>query len=553
MPRVTRLTNERRLDLVVGALVLLAYVPLQLWLLQGPQPWDVGLYFNAAVHPGTALHKLFTLRIGLIAPVRAAVLAFGPSEAAFYAAPLGFGFLLAGAVYGTTLALFRDRWVAAAAAFVTVLAPMYLLNSSLIFPDTGGTAVFAAGFLCLLLGARRAEMEEERTLAPAVWSAAAGFLFGWSVLIRDFMPILLPAVVAVMVLLHYPWRRAALLAAVALATVALDPLYAAVQYGRPFLHLRALFVNRSSRPVTGNVVPSIAHFHQQLGDPFDTVAVFPRLLLSWQVGWVFLLLIAVFVVALVVLRDRRLVILGIWCFGVWAIMAVIGLGSLPSGRWILNITNIRYWYPVLPPLAMGALAGGYLLAARFLPPVRGLRVAYSIPAVLAVLAVVPGVAEYRSCAAKDVWASEPRARWHELRAWLARPEADRYGTIFTNKDTRRLSPLFTRSTFGDRTWSGRVRTFSRSDRLTILPPESKEALVLIDKDLFHTSSDLDELRADWSPVFVSEDAAMVLLAHRSTLTTGTAAEESWWQVSDDLAKRRAARGCGANPYALPAA
>jgi hypothetical protein len=549
---VARLTNERRLDIGVGGLVLLAYVPLQLWLLQGPRPWDVSVYFDTAVHPEAAQHSLFTLRIGLIAPVRAAVLLFGPSEAAFYAAPLAFGVLLAGAVYGTTLVLFRDRWVAAAAALVTVLAPSYLLNSSFIFPDTGGTAVFAAGFLCLVLGARRVE-EGERTWAPAVWAGCAGFLFGWSVLIRDFMPILAPAVLAVIVLLRYPWRRAALLGGVAVATVALDPLYAAVQYGRPFLHLRALIVNRPNRPVTGNDKPLVEHFHRQLGDLFDTIAVFPRLLLTWQVGWVFLVLVAVFVVALVVLRDRRLVILGIWCFGLWAIMAVLGLGSLPSGRWILNITNIRYWYPLLPPLAMGALGGGYLLAVRFAPPVRGVRVAHSVPAVLAALALVPGVVEFKNCAAKDVWASEPAPRWHELRAWLASPEGERYRTIFTDKDTDRLAPLFTSSTFGDPSWSGSVRPFRRPDQRTVYPPESTAALVLIDKDRFRTSSDLDELRADWLPVFVSDDGAMVVLAHRSTLGDGGAVGQgSWWQVPDDLAKRRAAQGCGANPYRPPA-
>jgi hypothetical protein len=56
-------------------------------------------------------------------------------------------------------------------------------------------------------------------------------------------------------------------------------------------------------------------------------------------------------------------------------MIGIGLGELPSGRWILNITNIRYWYTMLPARVMAAFGGLWLLFQRWLPTQRGVRLA----------------------------------------------------------------------------------------------------------------------------------------------------------------------------------
>jgi hypothetical protein len=538
------------LDIGVGALVAAAYVLAQLWLLQGLRPWDSSLYFATAVDPGEATPSLFTLRIGLLAPVRAAVLVFGPSEAALYAGPLAFGVLLVTAAYGLTLALFRDRWLAAGAALLTVLAPSYLISSTFIFPDTAGTALFTAGFLFLVLGARRTNADE-RSWTPGVWAAIAGVFFGWSVLARDFLPILTPAVAGALVAFRYTWRRAALLAATTIATLGLDLLYCLIQFGDPLLHLRKLVVSRPGNPVTPADAPLVERFHDELQNIFDTAAVLPRLLLTWRTGWIAIVLILLFAVALVVLRDRRLIVLGLWVFNLWAFMAVIGLGSLPSGRWILNITNIRYWYPIFPPLVIGALGGGYLLAQRFLPRSRGLVLSLAA-ACVALLAAVPGVVEYRSCATKDVWASEPASRWHELRAWLSTPEAATYRVLTTDVITSRYGPVFTRTTFGDPVWSGHVLSFGPAVSGPIRRPDPTD-LLLIDKDRYRRSTSFDRLRADWLPVFVSRDGAMVLLAHRSTLAAGTAPEDgAWWQVSDDLAKRRSATGCGSNPYRPPA-
>ncbi len=118
--RARAVVGDSLLDWLAGGLVLVVYAIVQLLLLQGPRPFDTAKYFDTAVDFPDIPADLWTMRIGLVAPVRAAVLALGPSEAALYAVPLAAGLLLAAAVYGTMLLLFGDRVVAAGASLVAV-------------------------------------------------------------------------------------------------------------------------------------------------------------------------------------------------------------------------------------------------------------------------------------------------------------------------------------------------------------------------------------------------------------------------------------------------
>ena len=98
------------------------------------------------------------------------------------------------------------------------------------------------------------------------------------------------------------------------------------------------------------------------------------------------------------LRDRRLWILAAWSLWFWVVMVAFALGELPSGRWIINVTNVHYWYPIFPALAMSGLGGLWLLVRRYSPPRRGLFAAELAVLALAALILLPGVAEFRSCA-----------------------------------------------------------------------------------------------------------------------------------------------------------
>jgi hypothetical protein len=546
--RLGSLLAPARLDWITGGIVLVVYAIVQILLLQGPHPFDPAKYFRTAMDFPDVPADLWTLRIGLIAPVRVAIFLFGPSEAALYAVPLASGLLLAAAVYATGLVLFSDRVLAAAAALVTVLNTNYLLNSSFIFPDTTATATFTAGFFCLAAG--RTEWAERRGWPQSAAWLLAGLFFGWTYLIREFSPLLLPTVVAAVVLLGYSLRRLALLVGGVLAVVSLEPLYGELVYRRPFIHFD-LLRERSQTTVRAAHAVRMEHIRAQLESPLDTILVFPRLLLTWGTGWVFLLLIAVFLVALAVARRNRwLWTLAIWCFGFWATMAVLGLGSLPSGLSIINVTNIRYWYPIFPAVALGAFGGLSVLSKRFFPNPRGVLATRSFAAVLAGIALLPGVAEFDRCAGMHVWRNDPEARWDELRAWFSTPEAGRYHRVLGDKDTVRVLPAFVRTTFGDRVWNGRIGRFGtkpgRLAPLTGVPT----SLILLNRErsrvISETARELQDLRADWAPIFTTDDRALVVLAYRPNPGEVVDGDLAWWKVSRPLVQGKT--GCGLNPY-----
>ena len=525
-----RLSSDRALDLVVGAIVLGLYAAVQFAFLQGPYPFDSAKYFRTAVDFPSVPADIWTLRIGLVVPVRLAVLVFGPSEAALYAVPIAVGLVLAAAVYGTMLLLFGDRIVAAGAALVTVLNTNYLLKSSSIFPDTTATATFTAGFFCLLAGARRWEGRGERW-GPTVLAVCAGVLFGWTYLIREFSWVLVPAALAGLALLRYPVRRVAILFGAALATVSLELLYGFVRYREPFIHARVLRDERFRPPRTDASV--IEHIQGELDSLFDTIIAFPRVLVAWQTGWIFLLLLAMFLVVLGArFRDTRVWLLAAWCFSFWLLMAVLGLGSLPSGRWIVNITIIRYWYPIFPPLVMGAFAALALLIPRRRLIAGAVPLVGAAAVLLTSLVLVPSLIEFRHCEAKNVWVNDPAERWYQLRAWFATPQADRYDALWTDVKAYRLLPAFTSSRFGNPLWEGAVNTLSQK-RGQVLPPAGRpRSLILVNRGPSRAVTEIEEVRREWSPIFVSDDGRMILLAHASAPTSEARGPENWWSLSE---------------------
>lgn len=547
--RIRALATPRRLDWVVGALVLVLYALVQLLFLLGPHPFDPARYFRTSFDWPHVNPNLWTLRLGLMVPVRVAVGVFNRSEAAMYAVPLAVGLLLAAAVYLTMVVLFKDRLAAAGAALVTVLNTNFLLNSSSIFPDTAATATFAAGFLCLILGAGSMSARGWRH-APGVMAACAGLLFGWTYLIREFSPVLLPVVAAVVVLLHYPVRRIVLLAAAAVATVALEFIYGLVIFDRPFIHLETLLERGDNPGRLGIRGFRIGYIENQVDDPLSSLMVFPRLLVAWWAGWLFLVLLALFVAALIVFRrDRRLWILAVWCFGYWAVMVLIPFVPNSSGRWLLNITNIRYWYPLFPPLAMGAFGGLLLLVRRYLPDPRLRVVLPSAAPVLAAVVLFPGFVEFDRCADMNLWRNDPAARWHELRTWFATEGARGYDVLRTDPDTARLVPAFTRTTFGDRLWSGSIRTFRGPADVRVYASPERSLILLHYARLTVVSlveANVQRLRPDWEPLFVSDDRMMVVLAYRPPAAGVVHPDRPWWKVP--RREIAAASGCGLSPY-----
>jgi hypothetical protein len=545
--RLSGLTRPQRLDLVVAGLTIGVFLAIQFALLLGPHPYDPTTYFSAAEDfPHIGVDR-WTLRIGLVAPVVIATRVMGATEAALYAVPLSAGVLLVTAVYGAMLALFRDRVLAAATALVAALNADFLLNSSFLFPDNVATATFATGFLFLILGPLADERSSPR--AARICVVSAGVFFGWTYLIREFSPILIPTVIAAALLLGYSLRRLGLLAAAAVATGALEFVYGALGWGNPFIHLQQLL--QHGEEGLGRRAETIALVQSKTQDPLGALLVLPRLILSWDSGWLFLFLAPIFVVALVLLRDRRLWVLAAWCFGFWAAMVVLAMGELPSGRWIVNVSNIRYWYPVFPALAMGGLGGLWLLVRRFAPPRRALLAAQLAVVLAAALILLPGIAEFRSCSSKNIWRNDPMSRWHELRSWLGSAEAGSYGQMVTDRLTRiEFDPVYLSAPFGGRVWEGDVRAWPKSGARIEPANGAEDSLILLNRRAVSSlpggPPKIQSLLTTWAPVFVSDDGALVVLAHRPVVPSA-GLPAPWWEREGEGATTPVPSECGINP------
>jgi hypothetical protein len=521
-----KLDPQLRVDLLVGGLVLIVYAAVQLWLLLGPQPFDPAYYFDKATPFPPDRADYWTLRIGLIVPLRLAIGVFGPSEAAFYAIPLAGGLLLVAAVYVTMLSFFRDRALAVGAALVVGVNPIWLLNSSSIFPDTISTATFTAGMASLVLGRPRPERDDRHWTTIALL-CAAGFFFGLAYLIRELSPILLPAVIAAFFLLGYRLRQVAIVVGAATTALIAELVYGQLAYGDPLIRMHVL-LNRSGKEVRPARQALMAKIREEVHNPLDAVLVFPRLLLNWESGWVFFVLLGCFLLGLALFRDRRLWLFAPWCFGFWAVMAVFGVTRLKSGELLINVTNMRYWYPIFPPLVMGAFGSLGLLVRRYVSVRPAVWLAASIPAILAAGVIVPGTVEFRACASRDLWRNETFERWDDVRSWLSRPDAKHYDTIWSDTTSGRLVPVFTRAPFGSRVWQGKLKRVRADQPLAPAGPAANGALILVDKRF--RSSGLEDLRADWRPVFMSRDGWILLLRHRSPGEQPSAEGASWWEA-----------------------
>jgi hypothetical protein len=515
--------RERTLDLGGGLLVAVAYVVLQLFFTLGPQPFDPAKYFETGMNFPDVPADRWTLRSGLILVVRATIVLFGPSQAALYGLPIAAGLVLALAVYALMVVLFQQRALGVAAALLTSLNPNALLNSSFIFPDNLATSALTAGFLFLMLGSPRWGAQAHRWLGVAA-PLAAGVCFGWTYLIREFTPLLLPGLVAAILLLGYRLRGVVLLTVAAGVTACVEFLYDWLVFGDPLLHLRKLAAREGSRDIP-----------DELHNVVDVLFMFPSVLMTWRFGWLFILLVAWLLVALAWFRTRRLWLFGAWFLAVWGVLTVLGLASLRGDTWVLNINNVRYWYPAFPPLIMGALGGLALVGQRFWPGARGALMSSAAGAAVGLVILVPGFVRFDHCAAQNAWKNDPAGRWDELRAWFGTGAAASYGVLWTDGQTKALVPAYIRTTFGGELWTGEVREFNRN-HVNLSRVDPSQSLILMHKDRLRATSsaqsEFTALRDEWAPVFESSDRRFVVVAHIPTITgRPEQADEPWWILS----------------------
>lgn len=417
--------------------LLVAFAVVQMMYLRPPSSQDGMHYFERADAFPDVPTDHWSLRIGLLLPVRLFQWLLGYSEAAYYAVPLLAGALLILATYWLGRDLFSPV-VGAGAGVVILTSGMFLNISSVLLPDVLTTALFAAGLALLVREAASVGGLSRRACV------GAGLLFAWAYLVREFIVFLFPVVVVVFLVYRLPRKQLAWVAGPAFAVFVGEMVANLVLHGNP---LRRLFVTGSHGGRRSSITDS----------RLDALERLPRALaeLPGNDALVVLALLAPLAVLIATPGGRTV---AAWLAAFWIPMT-LGTGLVdPSFRFVIA-DKLRYWLPILPALALGGTAVVHNGIRRWSEasdlPGRSLA-GVVIVTLLGGLAVAEGADDR----ARDIYRVNGAHQLGELRNWLEEHGGD-VDVIWTDHFTARILPLYTQTVWGDPVWNGDVRAFDR--------------------------------------------------------------------------------------------
>ena len=373
----------------------------------------------------------FSLRVGLLLPVRAFQELFGYSEAAYYAVPLLAGALLVLATYWLGWRLFNPA-VGVGAAVLLVLNGVFLNISTVLFPDIAGTALLLAALSLVVFVAEREPPWGRREHAVLL---LAGLLLGWAYLVREFIVFAFPAVALVFWAYRLPWKQLRWVAGAAVAVFAGEIVLNAILHGDPLARILVSGGHGGQRDyITDSRIDALARLPTALDDTTGGVPLFVAF--------------ALLPFALVI-KERRFRLVAGWFLAFW-IPITLGSGLVVPSFRLLRADQLRYWMPVIPAVVIGGVAVTDRALALALSRVRraGAPGAWLPAAAVITLALGLGIAGTADDRTRDVYRTNGATQLLELRTWLATKGAD-VPVIWTDPFTARLIPVYARTTFGD--------------------------------------------------------------------------------------------------------
>jgi hypothetical protein len=471
--RVVGWTVRRRWDLLaVLALVGLTTV-IQLRYLRPPWIYDpADYYFSATRWPDVFIHHR-PLRVGLVVPVRMLQEVFGLSEASWYGVPLISLVVLVLATYAVGRMLF-GRTVGFAAAALIVLNPYILQWSSQIFPDIPSAALFTAAVALVLRVARRRRGGQALEVDDHLWLVGAGLLLGWAYLVREFVVVLFPVVVVVLLVYRVRWRSLVPIASSAAAVFVAEIAFNAWQYGDGLLRMREIVEKPELRGE--RELARVAARRAARGSTLDRLGLLPRLLRRYPTGTPLLVLGGIGVVGLAADRERRGLPLVAWAITIWGVLIGLSFIEVNGGQALLHPNLLRYWYPLFPPLVILGLGGAWVLARRL----SGSTVlAVGAVVVAACLVAVPAV---RAIERQPGTLAKGADHYREFRDHLRTTQPDA-PVVWTDDRTGRTLGVFVTRPFGGPVWDGAVGLY-RSGNSYQDPDRLEGSLVLLEEQFF---------------------------------------------------------------------
>lgn len=486
----------------------LTAVVVMVWLRESPWPFDPMFYMdNAKFFTGDRVslateHR--SLRWGLMLPLGALQGVFGYSEAAYYGIPILATALLVVAVFLVGRRL-MGPWSSVFAGLIAALNPIVLARASHPFPDVLATALFSLGIAAILwMGGGSAKRD-------MLLGLAAGAAFGLGYAVREVVVVLAPVVVICLILVRARIASIAALVGAALGFLALEFVLMELWFGDPFTRLGVLVGrNTATGPLSDAAREKIAQIDRFQGSLWLSLTAMWRrwaafgtaaILLAAPVGFVLGTLHAPRGEA-----RRRWLGVGAWLAAGWAVFVLLGLWRTTRNGFVFNLQQIRYWYLLVPPSAIGLVA---LVreAWRALPTDRPVRRAGRVLTTLTLSALI--VLFVWDAAGGPFQIVSGRDHMLEFRGWVSGSNED-VSTIAGADRAVRIADMFDATTFGEPLWDGRLDRRGRG--------RSPGAFLLsIEDTTFHSATvdgspvDLSAPPVEWDTLLVSANGALAIV------------------------------------------
>ncbi len=439
-------------------------------------------------------------RIGLVAPLAVAIKLFGYTSLAYYAVPIMASVALAFAVFLLGALLF-NRVVGLAASLLAIGNSAIFVDLAAPLPDVLSAALFCwAMVLAIAL-----RLEHPRVAATHRRRNGAllgiGILLGWSYLTREFIVLLWPLVP--IVLFRSVGFRGLAWVALPLALVGIGELALnSLLYQDPLARVRSV-LGHGEGPMSS---PALGYYRDQ--ERLWYVNRLPEELgMLPEGGWLTAALVAT--VAGAIASPSHRLLLG-WVASLGVPLLLLG-GVLDPSEPMLRLSNLRYWFPIVPAISLGGV-GATWLAARWLlrmveVPLAARDVVAGILALAAALVPLSMASDERSDDPRYVAAGA--VQLDELRSWLATsdPPVER---LWADSRTRRIVPLVAAKWGSEQGWSGEVLALSAADE-----PRPGDHVLLYSADrgvcgrcrnaLEPVLGSPASVPASWTPAFATDD------------------------------------------------
>ena len=322
---------------LVPAGLLAAYVVVVVERLPPPIPPDAMRYFERAAQFPDVPADHWSLRIGLVLPVRALQWLFGHSDVAYYALPVVSGAVLILGTYWLGRRLFSPI-VGTGAALVLLSSGPFLGHATTLLPDQLAAALFVSALALVIVAADR-----QQPWARPGLLIAAGTLLGWAYLVREFVPLLLPLVYVVLRSRGAPRRAVACVAGPVAAVLLGEMVLNWVVHGSPIERFVAAGGHGNGREYLSSV------------NRYDALVQVPRTLWELPGGRVLAVLSWAIPFTLLLWRRPAFRLVGLWCALYW-VPLTLATGLVDPDYRVFPGNAMRYWMPMLPAVAIGGLA-----------------------------------------------------------------------------------------------------------------------------------------------------------------------------------------------------